>query len=398
MPDRQNEQQGWPQPGGSHQGWSQQNGPQQDVPQGDGPDLGPMRRALELAALGPSRDVNPQVGCVILSPDGVVIAEGWHRGLGTAHAEVDALSKVTPAETRGATAVVTLEPCNHSGRTGPCSVALIDAGIARVVYAVSDPNPTASGGGQRLRDAGVEVTGGVLAHEVEEALLPWLTTQRFGRPFVTLKWASSLDGRVAAADGSSQWITGAAARAHVHAQRANADAILVGTGTVLSDDPSLTARDETGALLADQPIPVVIGTRDLPASARVHDHPRTLIATHSRDLDAALRALYAEGIRKVLVEGGPTLASAFVMAGLVDEYLVYFAPKLLGGPRLALDDLGVATLSEARGLTIVNVERLGDDILVRARPAAPHAPTQDDPTRKDLAHENLTQSNGKAEG
>ncbi len=327
-----------------------------------------MRRALELAARGPATGANPQVGCVILSPDGDTIAEGWHRGQGTPHAEVDALSALPPDRARGATAVVTLEPCNHHGHTGPCSEALIDAGIARVFYAVSDPNPAASGGADRLREAGVEVTGGVLADAVSEFLHPWLTATRLGRPYITLKWASSLDGRAAAADGTSQWITGEAARAHVHAQRAAADAIIVGTGTVLADDPSLTARDAAGFLLPHQPVPVVIGERAVPAGARIHNHPKPFIATASRDLQTVLRGLYARGIRRAFVEGGPRLASAFIAAGLVDEYLVYLAPMLLGGQRVALGDLGIGTLGSARRLTIVQFERFGEDILVRARP------------------------------
>ncbi|GAA3738294.1 bifunctional diaminohydroxyphosphoribosylaminopyrimidine deaminase/5-amino-6-(5-phosphoribosylamino)uracil reductase RibD [Leifsonia bigeumensis] len=326
-----------------------------------------MRRALELAERGPANGVNPQVGCVILSPDGDIIAEGWHRGIGTPHAEVDALSKLSPDSSRGATAVVTLEPCNHLGHTGPCSEALIAAGIAKVFYAVSDPNPAASGGAERLRQASVEVTGGMLADAVSELLHPWLTATRLGRPYVTLKWASSLDGRAAASDGTSQWITGETARAHVHQQRAAADAIIVGTGTVLADDPSLTARDADGGLLAEQPVPVVIGKRAVPAGARLHGHPKPLIATASRDLETVLRGLYTRGIRHAFVEGGPTLASAFVAAGLVDEYLMYLAPTLLGGPRLALGDLGIGTLAQARRLSIVGVERLGEDILVRAR-------------------------------
>jgi diaminohydroxyphosphoribosylaminopyrimidine deaminase/5-amino-6-(5-phosphoribosylamino)uracil reductase len=349
----------------------------------DAPILSAMRRALELAARGPARGVNPQVGCVILSPMGEVIAEGWHRGLGTAHAEVDALSKLPTGTARGATAVVTLEPCNHHGHTGPCSEALIAAGIARVFYAVSDPNPAASGGAARLREAGIEVAGGVLADAVSEFLHPWLTAVRLGRPYVTLKWASSLDGRAAAADGTSRWITGEAARAHVHLQRAAADAIVVGTGTVLADDPSLTARDAAGEPLAEQPVPVVIGEREVPAGSRLRDHPQPLVATRSRDLETVLGGLYARGIRRAFVEGGPTLASAFVAAGFVDEYLVYLAPVLLGGPRLALGDLGVGTLGEARRLSLVGVERLGADVLVRARPVVSIHPLRGHSTNEE---------------
>lgn len=333
-----------------------------------------MRRALALAERGPARGVNPRVGCVIVSPDGEVLAEGWHHGAGTAHAEVDALSSLAPGAASGATAVVSLEPCDHTGRTGPCSRALIGAGIARVVYAVADPGERSSGGGRTLRDAGVEVIEGVLADEAEEFLHAWLTATRRRRPFVTLKWASTLDGRTAAADGSSRWITGASARQRVHEQRAASDAILVGTGTVLADDPSLTARGDGGELLTDQPLPVVVGTRAIPAGARLHAHPRAAVLEREHDLEAVLRRLYAADVRSVYVEGGPTLASALVAAGLVDEYLVYLAPALLGGPRLALGDIGVTGIAGAHRLRLHSVEVLGDDLLVTARPDSPGSP------------------------
>ena len=325
-----------------------------------------MRRALALASRGPAVGDNPQVGCVLLDADGTVVAEGWHRGAGTAHAEVDALAQL--ADSRGLTAVVTLEPCNHTGRTGPCAQALIDAGVSRVVYALDDPNPVAGGGADRLRAAGIAVQGGVLADEAEELLRPWLTSVRLGRPFVTVKWASSLDGRAAAADGTSQWITGTAARQRVHEQRAAHDAIAVGTGTVLADDPTLTARGDGGELLPHQPIPVVFGTTPVPPGARLREHPAGLIELGHRDLDAGLAHLAERGIRRLYVEGGPTLASAFLRAGLADEVLVYLAPMLIGGPKVALDELGVSTMSEVHRLRIHRVETLGDDLLVVARP------------------------------
>ena len=327
-----------------------------------------MRRALDLAANGPATGVNPRVGCVILGVDGETLAEGWHRGAGTAHAEVDALSKLPAGAARGATAVVTLEPCNHTGRTGPCSLALLDAGIARVVYAVSDPGERSCGGAERLRSAGVAVQAGVLAEDATAFLEDWLTAERLGRPFVTVKWASSLDGRAAAADGSSQWITGPAARQDVHRRRAASDAIIVGTGTALADDPSLTARGADGALLPTQPVPVVIGRRAIPAGAAVHAHPKTPLFFSTDDLVAVLRDLRERGIRRAFVEGGPTLASALVAAGLVDEYLIYLAPTLLGGGRLALNDIGVLGITEQRRLAIDHIDRLGEDILVIARP------------------------------
>jgi len=327
-----------------------------------------MRRALALAAYGPATGVNPQVGCVLLNSDGAIVAEGWHRGSGTPHAEVDALSKLSTGEAEGLTAVVTLEPCNHTGRTGPCSVAVIEARVSRVVYAVADPGNVSAGGAERLRDAGVEVIEGVLANEAEEFLRPWLTSMRRGRPFVTVKWASTLDGRAAAADGSSQWITGPASRQRVHEQRAGSDAILVGTGTVLADDPSMTARDDSGQLLPEQPLPVVIGERAIPGTAKLWEHPRGVLESGTRNLDEVLTWLFEQGIRRAFVEGGPTLASAFIAAGLVDEYLVYIAPMLLGGPRLAITDLGIGTIADSRRLEITSVERLGEDLLVTARP------------------------------
>lgn len=331
-----------------------------------------MRHALSLAAHGPVTGVNPQVGCVILDADGGMLAEGWHRGAGTPHAEVMALSALAErdqlGQARGATAIVTLEPCNHTGLTGPCSQALIDAGISRVFYAVADPGTESGGGAERLRQAGVEASGGILADEAEDFLHTWLTATRLGRPFVTLKWASSLDGRTAASDGSSQWITGTAARQRVHEQRAASDAIIVGTGTVLADDPSLTARGDAGELLEHQPIPVVIGETPIPENAKLFDHPQPLIQARTHDIPEVLSALFERGIRRVFVEGGPTLASAFIAAGLADEYLIYLAPALIGGGRLALGDIGVGTIDEARRLSIRGIERLGEDLLITARP------------------------------
>lgn len=337
-----------------------------------------MQRAIELARLGPARDRNPQVGCVILNDDDQIIAEGWHRGAGTEHAEVAALDALGPGAARGATAVVTLEPCNHSGTTGPCAEALLAAGIGRVVFGTADPGTRSSGGARTLVNAGIAVEPGVLAAETTALISDWLVSARLGRPHVTVKWASSLDGRAAANDGSSQWITGPEARAHVHAQRARAAAIVVGTGTALADDPSLTARDPQGTLLPEQPIPVVVGLRELAAGARVFEHPHTVILERSHDLTGMLDRLRQRGLHRVFVEGGPHLASAMVEAGLVDEYLVYLAPTLLGGDRMALGDIGVDTLQQRRNLRITHVERLGDDLLVVAVPGSVGSPASAD--------------------
>ncbi|MFJ4997716.1 bifunctional diaminohydroxyphosphoribosylaminopyrimidine deaminase/5-amino-6-(5-phosphoribosylamino)uracil reductase RibD [Microbacterium sp. NPDC088619] len=326
-----------------------------------------MSRALELAALGP-RGLNPQVGAVILSPEGEIIAEGWHHGAGTPHAEVDALSKLAPGAADGATAVVTLEPCNHTGRTGPCAVALIEAGVSRVVYALDDPGAVSGGGADRLRSAGVSVDSGEQADVAHDLIDGWLTAQSLGRPHVTVKWAQSLDGRAAASDGSSQWITGPEARADVHRRRAAADAIVVGTGTLLSDDPSLTARDGD-ALYDRQPVPVVIGSRQTPDGAAIRRHPKTPLFYDTHDLHDVLADLHSRGIQSVFVEGGPTLASAFVADGLADRVLAYLAPVLLGGDRLALTDIGVGSIDAARRLTIEEWLPLGADLLAIAHPA-----------------------------
>lgn len=329
-----------------------------------------MRRALAIAQRGP-RGVNPQVGALLLSPDGAVLSEGWHRGAGTPHAEVDALSRLEPGAARGATAIVTLEPCNHTGRTGPCSEALIAAGVARVVYAIADPGDHSSGGAVRLRAAGVEVEAGLLADEATALLDSWLTVQRLGRPHVTVKWAQSLDGRAAASDGTSQWITGPEARADVHRRRAGADAIVAGTGTVLADDPALTARADDGGLLAHQPVPVVVGARAVPATAALRRHPHAFLQfAGDRGLRTVLEELRTRGVQRVFVEGGPTLAASFLREGLADELLVYVAPVLLGGDRLALHDIGVTTIGEARRLAVASVTPLGDDLLIVAQPAS----------------------------
>jgi diaminohydroxyphosphoribosylaminopyrimidine deaminase/5-amino-6-(5-phosphoribosylamino)uracil reductase len=324
-----------------------------------------MRRALELAATpGVPHGPNPRVGCILLGPDGRTLAEGYHRGAGTAHAEVAALA-AAGERARGATAVVTLEPCDHTGRTGPCSEALLAAGVARVVYAVEDPNPMAAGGARRLQSAGVQVEGGVLSEPAERLNQAWVFAQRHGRPYVTWKYAASLDGRVAAADGSSRWITSAEARADVHRQRSMVDAVLVGTGTVLADDPHLTARAEDG-LLAVQPLRVVMGRSRIPGSARILDGAAPTLRLRTRDPQAALAALHAREVRHVWLEGGPTLAAAFVRAGLVDELVAYLAPVLLGSGRSALADAGITTIADALRLRVRDVTQVGSDVRVVA--------------------------------
>ena len=326
-----------------------------------------MQRALDLALLGPATGVNPQVGAVILDRNLNIIAEGWHMGAGTPHAEVVALAQLAVIPD-GATAVVTLEPCNHTGRTGPCAQALIAAGISRVVFASSDPGDASSGGAQTLRQAGIEVIENLMQAEADEQLRVWLTFATQKRPFVTLKWASSLDGRAAAADGTSQWISGPESRADSHELRSSVDAILVGTGTVLADNPTLTARKPDGSLYPHQPLRVVVGDRAIPAGSNILNDQAQTLHIQTRDLNQVLVELYSRGIKHVWVEGGPQLASQFVAHNLVDQFIIYLAPMLLGGSRTALGDIAVASMPQAKHLSFDYTLALGDDILIVARP------------------------------
>ncbi|MBB3044423.1 bifunctional diaminohydroxyphosphoribosylaminopyrimidine deaminase/5-amino-6-(5-phosphoribosylamino)uracil reductase RibD [Nocardioides soli] len=318
-----------------------------------------MRRALELAAtpgvpLGP----NPRVGCVLVDEHGETVAEGHHRGAGTPHAEADALARAG-GRARGATAVVTLEPCNHHGRTGPCAEALAEAGVRRVVFAQPDPNPVAAGGAEALRAAGVEVESGLLA--VESGLLnrAWAFGVEHGRPFVTWKFATTLDGRSAAADGTSRWVSSRAARLDTHRLRALCDVMLVGSNTVAVDDPLLTVRDEHDRPLDHQPLRVVMGERELDPGRRIfnarYSQGAASLHLRTRDPRVALEQLYARDRQHVFLEGGPTLAAAFLRAGLVDEIVVYVAPMLLGAGRSAVADLGITTIADAFRPRVVDI-------------------------------------------
>jgi diaminohydroxyphosphoribosylaminopyrimidine deaminase/5-amino-6-(5-phosphoribosylamino)uracil reductase len=329
-----------------------------------------MGRALELAAKGPVTGGNPRVGCVLLDSAGVILAEGWHEGSGTPHAEVMAMANAHAAgiSTEGLTAVVTLEPCAHTGKTGPCATALVEAGIARVVFSVDDPGVNSRGGAQLLESAGIEVVRGVMNQEGLALIERWHHAVSHGRPWVTLKWAMSWDGRAAAADGTSQWITGPATREKVHQDRSEHDAIVVGTNTVLVDDPSLTARTSSGDLRGHQPLAVLAGNTEIPQDAKVRSHPGGFHPVPGHSPRALLDNLFAQGIRSVYVEGGPTIASAFIEAGVVDEIHITVGPLLIGGPMTAVRDLGIGTMSEAIRLDIRDITPLGDDVVVTARP------------------------------
>jgi diaminohydroxyphosphoribosylaminopyrimidine deaminase / 5-amino-6-(5-phosphoribosylamino)uracil reductase len=347
-------------------------------------ELDALRRAVELsrAVLG-TTSPNPPVGAVVLDPAGEVVGEGATSPPGGPHAEVVAL-RAAGDRARGGTAVVTLEPCRHTGRTGPCTTALLGAGVARVVFACADPGAEAGGGAQVLRDAGVEVEQ-ALADEV--ALGPieaWLTAQRLGRPFVTWKYAATLDGRSAAADGTSRWITGEASRADVHRLRGEVDAVVAGVGTVLADDPLLTVRPDPG----HQPLRVVVdSTGRTPLTARALSGPRPAVVATRSDVDpvypdqlhlpgdddgrvdllALLTALAGREVVSVLLEGGPRLAGAFVAQGLVDRVVGYVAPALLGDGPAALAAAGAGTITAAHRLRLDDVTRTGEDVRLTMR-------------------------------
>ncbi|WP_291791319.1 bifunctional diaminohydroxyphosphoribosylaminopyrimidine deaminase/5-amino-6-(5-phosphoribosylamino)uracil reductase RibD [Brevibacterium sp.] len=328
-----------------------------------------MNAALSAALRGP-RGANPLVGASVLATDGTLVT-GHHAGAGTPHAEVEAVRAAHAAgiDLTTATMCVTLEPCTHHGRTGPCAQLLLETGVPEVVIARKDPNPGAAGGIAVLESAGVRVRTGLLEDRATALNDRWLSAVEQSRPFVTLKLAQSLDGRIAAADGTSQWITSPASRERVHRLRALADGVVVGTGTALADDPRLTARiaaragtdgsphDSTGLhsrtggnteedTPASQPVPVVVGLRAPAPNSHLARNPRT-VHLRTRDPLAALQDLHARGLEHVLVEGGAGLAGALVRADLVDSLEVHLAPVLLGEGRPALAGLGVSTLAEA---------------------------------------------------
>src|SRR4051812_39833973 len=311
-----------------------------------------MARAIELASsVRVSTSPNPWVGCVI-EPGGF---EGATAPPGGPHAEAAALAQAAEGA-RGSTLAVTLEPCAHHGKTPPCADAIIEAGVAKVVVALEDPDPRVRGRGiARLREAGVDVEVGVRADEVRTQLAPYLKHRRTGRPWVVLKLAASVDGRTAAPDGSSKWITGDAARADAHRLRAESDAVIVGAGTVRADDPSLTVRDAEGG----DPLRVVLGKA--PEGAKVHP---ALELTGG--LEEILDELGTRGVLQAMVEGGATVAGEFHRAGLVDQYVLYFAPVLFGGDdaRPLFAGPGAPTIADVWRGRITKVERLGDDLKV----------------------------------
>ncbi|AZI57169.1 bifunctional diaminohydroxyphosphoribosylaminopyrimidine deaminase/5-amino-6-(5-phosphoribosylamino)uracil reductase RibD [Nakamurella antarctica] len=339
-------------------------------------EIAAMSRAVELAARGAGTVLpNPVVGCVLLDQHGAVIGEGWHQQAGGAHAEVNALNQAGE-RARGATAVVTLEPCNHQGRTGPCSLALINAGVARVVIAVLDPNPAAVGGVATLQKAGVEVVTGVQEKEASDVNRVWLGVLATQRPYVSFKAGTTVDGRVAAVDGTSKWITSPASRGDVHRLRSEVDTMLVGVGTVLADDPMLTVRHPDGSLAMRQPLRVIADSLgQTPASAKIlGDEAPTWVATTADvgagsdgrlSLPLLMAKLYGFGRRHVLLEGGPRLAAAMLDAGLMDEIIFYIAPLALGAGKNAIDGGSVNTLAQGHRLELRDVTTFDADVRLR---------------------------------
>lgn len=330
-----------------------------------------MRRALELAERGLyTTDPNPRVGCVI-AKGGKIVGEGWHRKAGEPHAEPLALMDAGD-KARGATVYVTLEPCAHHGRTPPCADALIAAGVARVVMATADPNPKVNGAGAgRLRDAGIAVETGLLAEEARVLNPGFFKRHLTGLPWVRVKQAMTLDGRTALANGESRWLTGEGARADVQHWRARSSAIVTGIGTVLADDPLLNVRIGSDAGEARQPLRVVLDSKGrTPKNARIFSQPGECWITGGADLPSLLKQFAAREFNEIWVEAGPTLAGAFIAARLVDELIVYVAPRLLGADARPLAFLPpVLQLADGIAWHFTDLRRFGEDLRIMAVPA-----------------------------
>lgn len=317
--------------------------------------------ALSQSVLGKTVP-NPNVAAAIYSADGSLIAEGAHnRLLSPDHAEVIAIKKAGEA-TRGATIVVSLEPCNHTGSTGPCVDAITEAGISRVIFAVKDPNPVAAGGAARLKSAGIDVQY-IESEVLRDAQLAWLNRIEKNRPYFIWKVATTLDGRIAASDGTSQWITSEQSRANVQVLRNQSDAILIGTGTALADNPTLRPRIEN----ATSPIRIVMGARDVPADFNLNDGISQSVFIKSHSTEDLIKALDYLPINQVLVEAGPELGSALFAAGLIDEVILYQAPKVLGGGKSWIEGIGVTTIADAAQLSLIASEQMGPDMKFRYR-------------------------------
>jgi diaminohydroxyphosphoribosylaminopyrimidine deaminase/5-amino-6-(5-phosphoribosylamino)uracil reductase len=311
--------------------------------------------SLSLQGLGVSTP-NPNVSAAIYGADGSLISDGFHnRKVSVDHAEVVALKKAGSAA-RGATMVVSLEPCAHTGTTPPCVQAIIDAGIEKVIYAVADPNPIAAGGAQKLADAGIVAEHRESA-DLEFVQRAWLHKEKTGRPLMIWKVATTLDSKVAASDGTSQWITGPESREDVQELRAQSDAILIGTNTALVDNPHLIPRGHEA-----RPVRVICGEQEVPATNKVFDDEARTVLVKSKSIPVLIKVLSDEGFNQVLVEAGPTLGSALMASGKIDELIVYQAPKMLGAGKEFVSHLGISTLDDHLKLELLGVQPFGSDI------------------------------------
>jgi diaminohydroxyphosphoribosylaminopyrimidine deaminase/5-amino-6-(5-phosphoribosylamino)uracil reductase len=316
-----------------------------------------MARAIECARLGLGKTFpNPIVGAVITSATGQFISEGFHSGTDHAEAIAIAAAKEIPA---GSIIYVTLEPCNHQGKTPPCTQALIGAGIAKVVYAVSDPNPIAAGGAERLRKSGIEVVAGLLESEAAFDNRAWLTKIAKERPRITWKIASTMDGKVAAADGTSKWITSELARADVAVLRSQADAIVTSTATVLADNPLLTSKG-----FGKNPLRIVMGESEIAPESQVLNSDAETVVIKSHNFQELISLSSQRGFNQILVESGPTFGTALLKAGLVDEVILYQAPTFFGSGTPSISDLGINNISQRLDFDIADVEVIGADLKI----------------------------------
>ena len=317
-----------------------------------------LKRANELACLGLGKTgSNPIVGAVVVSPAGVIIGEGFHKS--GPHAEVVALEQAGQSA-KGATLFVTLEPCNHQGKTGPCTEAIIKAGITKVVYAVRDPNPLASGGAKALETAGIEVVfNNVL--EISNCNRAWLHKVKTNRPYFIWKIATTLDGRTAAIDGSSKWITGEESRAEVSKLRSQSSAILIGTATALADNPNLIPRDLETARQSN-PVRIVMGLREIPSDFNLNNDAAETVFLRTHDFAELLKLCAERDFNQVFVESGSELGTALLKAGLIDELVIFQAASLLGSGQSFVGDLGAANISEKMDFAIRAVAQFGNDL------------------------------------
>jgi diaminohydroxyphosphoribosylaminopyrimidine deaminase/5-amino-6-(5-phosphoribosylamino)uracil reductase len=320
-------------------------------------DVAAMQRAIDLARLGLGMTYpNPIVGAVIVDSNGALISEGFHQG--SEHAEVIAISGAESIPP-GSSLYISLEPCNHFGKTPPCVDAIISAGISRVIYAIDDPNPVAAGGADRMRAAGIEVISGIGATHARFVNRDWLTKIKKNRPRLIWKMASTMDGKISAADGTSKWITSEPSRADVARMRSQTDAIITSTATVIADDPLLTSKG-----IGKNPIRIVVGIRDIESDAKVRNSEAETLFIQSHGLEDLLKLLNERGFNQVMIESGPTFGTTLLKEGLVDEIVLFQAPTFLGSGTNSIGNLGIKTMSDRLNFKIAHVETIGTDLKI----------------------------------